>query len=134
MKFITQILGGFISITFIVIVILFQQEIRKYLSQLGKGKLIKNKHLLKFFNPENKENLNIKAIKKRTEFQKTKTGAIIVITQTDDLSFICENAVQIDSKITYPLIESIFYKNSPLHDGAIVIRNNRIQSIDVYYP
>tara|TARA_Y100001954_G_scaffold191968_1_gene206516 strand:- start:590 stop:1381 length:792 start_codon:yes stop_codon:yes gene_type:complete len=127
MKFITQILGGFISITFIVIVILFQQEIRKYLSQLGKGKLIKNKHLLKFFNSENKENLNIKAIVKACrEFQKTKTGAIIVITQTDDLSFICENAVQIDSKISYPLIESIFYKNSPLHDGAIVIRNNRI--------
>ena len=103
MKFITQILGGFISITFIVIVILFQQEIRKYLSQLGKGKLIKNKHLLKFFNSENKENLNIKAIVKACrEFQKTKTGAIIVITQTDDLSFICENAVQIDSKISYP--------------------------------
>ena len=65
MKFITQILGGFISITFIVIVILFQQEIRKYLSQLGKGKLIKNKHLLKFFNSENEENLNIKAIIKK---------------------------------------------------------------------
>ena len=62
MKFITQILGGFISITFIVIVILFQQEIRKYLSQLGKGKLIKNKYLLKFFNSKNEENLNIKAI------------------------------------------------------------------------
>ena len=42
MRYITQILGGFISITFIVIVILFQQEIRKYLSQIGKGKVIKN--------------------------------------------------------------------------------------------
>ena len=127
MKFITQILGGFISITFIVIVILFQQEIRKYLSQLGKGKLIKNKYLLKFFNSENEDKLNTKSIVKAcTEFQKTNTGAIIVITQTDDLSFICENAVQIDSKISYPLLESIFYKNSPLHDGAIVIRNNRI--------
>ena len=121
MKFITQILGGFISITFIVIVILFQQEIRKYLSQLGKGKLIKNKHLLKFFNSENEENLNIKAIiKSCREFQKTKTGAIIVITQTDDLNFICENGVQINSKITYPLLESIFYKNSPLHDGELL--------------
>ena len=127
MKFITQILGGFISITFIVIVILFQQEIRKYLSQLGKGKLIKNKYLLKFFNSENEDKLNTKSIVKAcTEFQKTNTGAIIVITQTDDLSFICENAVQIDSEISYPLLNSIFYKNSPLHDGAIVIRNNRI--------
>ena len=50
MRYITQILGGFISITFIVIVILFQQEIRKYLSQIGKGKVIKNQKLLKIFN------------------------------------------------------------------------------------
>lgn len=135
MKFITQILGGFISITFIVIVILFQQEIRKYLSQLGKGKLIKNKYLLKFFNSENENKLNTKAIVKAcTEFQKTNTGAIIVITQTDDLSFICENAVQINSEISYPLLQSIFYKNSPLHDGAIIIRNNKIISARCILP
>lgn len=127
MKFITQILGGFISITFIVIVILFQQEIRKYLSQLGKGKILKNKNFLKFFNSENEEKLNKKSIVKAcSEFQKSKTGAIIVITQTDDLSFICENAVQINSEINFPVLHSIFFKNSPLHDGAIVIRNNRI--------
>ena len=135
MKFITQILGGFISITFIVIVILFQQEIRKYLSQLGKGKLIKNKYLLKFFNSKNENKLNTKAIVKACKkFQKTNTGAIIVITQTDDLSFICENAVQINSEISYPLLESIFYKNSPLHDGAIIIRNNRIISARCILP
>jgi diadenylate cyclase len=127
MRFITQILGGFISITFIVIVILFQQEIRNYLSKLGKGKIIKNKNLLKYFNSENDTNLNIKAIVKAcAEFQKTKTGAIIVLTQTDDLNYICENAVNLDSEISYPLLDSIFYKNSPLHDGAIVIRNNKI--------
>ena len=75
MKFITQILGGFISITFIVIVILFQQEIRKYLSQLGKGKILKNKNFLKFFNSENEEKLNKKSIVKAcSEFQKSKTG------------------------------------------------------------
>ena len=140
MRYITQILGGFISITFIVIVILFQQEIRKYLSQIGKGKIIKNQKLLKIFNKvlknqkllkifntENEENLNIDAIVKAcTTFQKSKTGAIIVLSLTDDLNYITESAVQIDSEITFPLLESIFYKNSPLHDGAVVIRNNRI--------
>jgi len=140
MRYITQILGGFISITFIVIVILFQQEIRKYLSQIGKGKIIKNpkllkifnkviknQKLLKIFNTENEENLNIDDIVKAcTTFQKSKTGAIIVLSLTDDLNYITESAVQIDSEITFPLLESIFYKNSPLHDGAVVIRNNRI--------
>ncbi len=127
MKYITQILGGFISITFIVIVILFQQEIRKYLNQIGKTKIIKNKTFLRFFNSENEIKLNIKDITKACiEFKKSKTGAIIVITNTDDLNYICESAVKLDSIISYPLLESIFFKNSSLHDGAIVIRDNRI--------
>ncbi len=127
MRYITQILGGFISITFIVIVILFQQEIRKYLSKIGKGKVIKNQKILKIFNTKNEENINVDAIVKAcASFQKNKTGAIIVLTLTDDLNYITESAVQIDSEITFPLLESIFYKNSPLHDGAVIIRNNRI--------
>ena len=127
LKYISQLIGGFVAAGFIVIVILFQQEIRKYLSQIGKGKVIKNQKLLKFFNTENDENLNIDAIVKSCiTFQKSKTGAIIVLTLTDDLNYITESAVQIDSEITFPLLESIFYKNSPLHDGAVVIRNNRI--------
>ena len=140
MRFITQIIGGFIPFAFIIIIILFQQEIRKYLSQIGKGnviknqklvkifnKIIKNQKLLKIFNTENEENLNIDDIVKAcTTFQKSKTGAIIVLSLTDDLNYITESAVQIDSEITFPLLESIFYKNSPLHDGAVVIKNNRI--------
>jgi diadenylate cyclase len=127
LKYISQLIGGFVAAGFIVIVILFQQEIRKYLSQIGKGKVIKNQKLLKFFNTENDKNLNIDAIiKSCITFQKSKTGAIIVLTLTDDLNYITESAVQIDSEITFPLLESIFYKNSPLHDGAVVIRNNRI--------
>ena len=140
MRFITQIIGGFIPFAFIIIIILFQQEIRKYLSQIGKGKVIKNprllkifnkviknQKLLKIFNTEDEENLNIDAIVKAcTAFQKSKTGAIIVLSLTDDLNYITESAVQIDSEITFPLLESVFYKNSPLHDGAVVIKNNRI--------
>ena len=127
LKYISQLIGGFVAAGFIVIVILFQQEIRKYLSQIGKGKVIKNQKILRFFNTENDENLNIDDIVKAcVAFQKSKTGAIIVLTLTDDLNYITESAVQIDSKITFPLLESIFYKNSPLHDGAVIIRNNRI--------
>ena len=64
LKYISQLIGGFVAAGFIVIVILFQQEIRKYLSQIGKGKVIKNQKLLKFFNTENDKNLNIDAIVK----------------------------------------------------------------------
>ena len=127
LKYISQLIGGFVGAGFITIIILFQQEIRKYLSQIGKRGVIKNKKLLKIFNAKYEENLNIDAIVKAcTSFQKSKTGAIIVLSLTDDLNYITESAVQIDSEITFPLLESIFYKNSPLHDGAVVIRNNRI--------
>jgi len=127
LKYISQLIGGFVGAGFITIIILFQQEIRKYLSQIGKRGVIKNKKLLKIFNAKYEENLNIDAIVKAcTSFQKSKTGAIIVLSLTDDLNYITESAVQIDSEITFPLLESIFYKNSPLHDGAVVIKNNRI--------
>ena len=127
LKYISQLIGGFVGAGFITIIILFQQEIRKYLSQIGKGGVIKNQILLKFFNTKYEENLNINDIVKAcSSFQKSKTGAIIVLSFTDDLNYITESAVQIDSEITFPLLESIFYKNSPLHDGAVIIRNNRI--------
>ena len=140
MKFITQILGLISSVGFIGIVILFQPEIRKYLSQIGKGnviknekllkifnKIVKNQKILKIFNSDKEENLNIETIIKTcTAFQKSKTGAILVLTLTDNLNYITESAVEIDADITFPLLESIFYKNSPLHDGAVIIRNNRI--------
>lgn len=126
MKFITQILGGFISITFIMIVILFQQEIRKYLNQLGKGKLVNNQ-LSKIFKSEISEKLNIDAIiKSCISFSQNKTGAIIVLTQTDSLDYITDTAVELEAKISFSLLDSIFYKNSRLHDGAVLIRNNKI--------
>ena len=127
MRFITQIIGGFISVTFIIIVILFQQEIRKYLNQLGKGKIVKNNQVLKFFNSDNSESLNVEEILRSCYFfSKNKTGAIIVLTQKDDLHYITESSVKIESYISFPLLQSIFQKNSPLHDGAVVIRNNKL--------
>ena len=58
----------------------------------------------------------------------TKTGAIIIITLIDNLAVYSESGVEMNSTISVPMIESIFYKNSPLHDGAVIIRNNTIIS------
>ena len=65
---------------------------------------------------------------------KTKTGAIIIITQIDDLAIFCESGVEMNAEISTPMIESIFYKNSPLHDGAAIIRNNKIISASSILP
>ncbi len=63
-----------------------------------------------------------------------KTGAIIVITKNSDLKFYTNTGEPIEAKVSIKLIESIFYKNSPLHDGAIIITNNIIRAARCVLP
>ena len=129
-QLLSKILGAFIGVGVIILAIVFQQELRKFLMMIGKGKLIKNKGLFKFnFSIEHDNYLNSYAISKACkEMAKTKTGAIIIVTQMDDLAVFAESGVEMNAIISVPMIESIFYKNSPLHDGAVIIKNNKIIS------
>ena len=135
-QLLSEILGQFIGVGVIILVIVFQQELRKFLMFIGKGKLIKNKGIFKFnFKVEHENNLNTSAIAKACEdMAKTKTGAIMVITQMDDLAVFAETGVAMNAEISVPMIESIFYKNSPLHDGAVIIRDNKIISARCVLP
>ena len=135
-QLLSEILGQFIGVGVIILVIVFQQELRKFLMFIGKGKLIKNKGILKFnFKVEHENNLNTSAIAKACEdMAKTKTGSIMVITQMDDLAVFAETGVAMNAEISVPMIESIFYKNSPLHDGAVIIRDNKIISARCVLP
>jgi len=135
-QLLSEILGQFIGVGVIILVIVFQQELRKFLMFIGKGKLIKNKGIFKFnFKVEHENNLNTSAIAKACEdMAKTKTGAIMVITQMDGLAVFAETGVAMNAEISVPMIESIFYKNSPLHDGAVIIRGNKIISARCVLP
>ena len=135
-QLLSEILGQFIGVGVIILVIVFQQELRKFLMFIGKGKLIKNKGIFKFnFKVEHENNLNTSAIAKACEdMAKTKTGSIMVITQMDDLAVFAETGVAMNAEISVPMIESIFYKNSPLHDGAVIIRDNTIISARCVLP
>lgn len=73
----------------------------------------------------------IKACRNMSE---NKTGALIVIANDSDLSFYAQTGDIIDSTITESLLESIFYKNSPLHDGAVIIQNNKIHAVRCVLP
>lgn len=129
-QLLSEILGQFIGVGVIILAIVFQQELRKFLMIIGKGKIIKNNGFLKFnFISAHDNLLNIKAISKACiSMSKTKTGAIMIITQVDDLAVFCESGIEMNALISTPMIESIFYKNSPLHDGAVIIKNNKIVS------
>ncbi|MEE2931030.1 MAG: diadenylate cyclase CdaA [Bacteroidota bacterium] len=136
LQLLSEILGQFIGVGVIILAIVFQQELRKFLMMIGRAKLIKNKGIFRFnFSDPTKKKLNFLAITNACiELSKTKTGAIIVITQIDDLAVFAESGVQMNSKISTPILKSIFYKNSPLHDGAIIIRNNIIVSAKCILP
>ena len=135
-QLLSEILGQFMGLGVLIIAIVFQQELRKFLMLIGRAKIINNKGLLKFnFNIKDKNTLNISAISKACQhMSEQKTGAIIIITQIDDLAVFCETGISMDSKLSHPILESIFFKNSPLHDGAIIIRNNIIISARCVLP
>ena len=97
---------------------------------IGKGKVLKNKGLFKFnFSKAHDNYLKTTVIAEACgNMAKTKTGAIMILTQIDDLAVFCESGVEMNAIISVPMIESIFYKNSPLHDGAVIIRDNKIIS------
>lgn len=130
------IINKTLSAGIIAIVIIFQPELRRALEQLGKKNL-----LFKFFkigsNTED-ERFSDKSIEEITratfEMAKVKTGALIVITRDHDLSQYVETGISIDAKITSQLLINIFEKNTPLHDGAVVIEGDRIVAATCYLP
>ena len=127
LQLLSNILGVAAAGGGLILAIVFQQELRKFLILIGRARLIKNKGFFKF-NLQNNENiLDIDTLKKScNDFSKTKTGTLLVITHSDDLAFFTESGIHIDAKLSVPLLKSIFFKNSPLHDGAVIIRNNKI--------
>ena len=126
-QLLSEILGQFIGLGVIILAIVFQQELRKFLILIGKGKIIKNNKLFKVtFSKELEIKLNTSIVSKACENMST--------TKTGDLGVFSESGVEINAQISEPIIDSIFYKNSPLHDGAMIIRNNKIISARCVLP
>jgi len=136
MTLLGEILSQFIGVGVIAVMIVFQQEIRRFLIMLGTSATFNSSFLNPFkklkINELNKKcNIIMTACKKMSS---TKTGAIIVLTRTNEIESITENGESIDAKLSITMIENIFFKNNPLHDGAIVITNNRIISAKCILP
>ena len=128
MELLTTILGAFVSVGFIALIIIFQPEIRRFLftigakTQSGENKFFRIFHRKKQHVSLDTETLCL-ACKSMSDI---KQGALIVITRQNTVPDIVMTGVGIDAEISKPLIENIFFKNSPLHDGAMIITDNRI--------
>lgn len=132
MSLISSILGQILGVGVIALLIIFQQEIRRFLLHLGNKYLNtgKSKILSKLFSINNQESIHSKSLEELTgacgRMADSKTGALILVAHTSRLEYVVETGDTIDSRISGRLIENIFWKNTPLHDGAMIINNDRI--------
>lgn len=138
MKLIGTILDKFMSIGLLVLVILFQDQIKRFLVELGDHK--RWRFLRKIFTrshgdaTDDSRRLVLPIVYACMNMSKTKTGALIVIEQEMPLENYEKTGDVIDALINARLIENIFFKNSPLHDGAMIIARDRIASVGCILP
>ncbi|AZV58697.1 diadenylate cyclase CdaA [Clostridium sp. AWRP] len=125
------ILTKTLTIGVLSIVIIFQPEIRRALEQLGRT-AFNDKHILE--DEETMEKVITEIANSVGNLSESKTGALIVIEQVTGLGDIINTGTKIDALVSSALLENIFVVNTPLHDGAAVIRNNRIVSAGCFLP
>ena len=138
MEMLSGILGYLLSGGVIALIIVFQQEIRKFLLMIGTANFSSKRgflNQLKFLQSEINSETDVEVIVKTLEkLSTTKTGVLLVIERTNKLDFLVNSGDQMNALVNGALIESIFYKNSPLHDGATVIRDNYVIATRVTLP
>ncbi|AOR28886.1 diadenylate cyclase [Formosa sp. Hel1_33_131] len=138
MRMLSKILGGFMSVGIIALIVVFQPEIRKFLLMIGSTNLSKSGSFMKRFSfvkaQQNTASDAEVIVKSCTKMGSSKTGALIVIERNNNLDFLVETGDDMKITVTQPILESIFFKNSPLHDGAIIISENVIKATRVILP
>lgn len=137
MRLLGTIMDKLVSVGVIGLIILFQEEIRKFLYQLGAHQRFQA--FVKLFSngakegEEDKETI-VPIVLSCMSMAKSRVGALIVIERGVSLNDIVDTGDLIDAKINQRLIENIFFKNSPLHDGAIVISKKRVKAAGCILP
>ena len=140
MRLLGSILDKLVSVGVIALIVLFQDDIRKFLYNLGAHRRMKA--FTRFFTSSKGKDKAKKQVKETImpivmaamNMSKGKVGALIVIERLVPLNDIVVTGDQIDAAINQRLIENIFFKNSPLHDGAVVIANKRIKAAGCILP
>ncbi len=139
MILLTEILGAFISVGFIALIVVFQPEIRQFLLLLGTTSFMagnrKRRFLFWRISMANDEKLEVdKIVKACQSMSNQKTGALIILAKTNELKAYIQTGELIDARLSDQLIETIFFKNSPLHDGALIITGNSIKAARCILP
>ncbi len=126
-----------ISVGIIALVIIFQPELRKALEQLGRKRIFNGFSLFdgSKYKEERFSSKTVNELVRATyELARNKTGALIVIEQDMRLTDYENTGIEVDAVVTSQLLINIFEHNTPLHDGAVIVRNDRITSATCYLP
>ena len=126
------LLRNFVTMGFFALIVLFQPELRRGLEQLGRRNIVSGQ-----FRSLDKENA-IEVVKEIVaavdDFSATRTGALIVFERETMLNDIIETGTIVDARISVRLLGNLFYEGSPLHDGAVIIRGDRIHAASCVLP
>jgi uncharacterized protein (TIGR00159 family) len=137
MEMLSGILGQFVGVGGLAALILFQQEIRKILLLIGKSSIISEEGLFRkiFSGSANRDNLQLlPVIEAAKALSQSHSGALIVFARSTELKFYAETGDSIDAVLSKRLLQSIFVKTSPLHDGAVIIAKGRIKAARCILP
>ncbi len=125
LKILNFILSSIMTWGVFALIVIFQPELRRALEQLGTNKLTKFFGINKDIETRTKEDI-YKVVIAAEELSKTKTGGLIVIERDIEIKDIISTGIEINSEVSPQLLVNIFVPNTPLHDGAVVISNNKI--------
>lgn len=138
MEMLSNVLGEFIGVGMFALIVVFQQEIRKFLLMIGSTNFARRRKFLqtlKLIKDDLETPNDVEAIVRACEnMGKSNTGALIVIQKSTSLDFVKNTGDNMKILVNQPIIESIFHKNSILHDGAIIIEDNYITATRVVLP
>lgn len=140
MDVLSNILGNFISVGFFALIVVFQQEIRKFLLLIGSTNFATRRNVMRYFNFLNQRQAPLSTLKVAAllracqSMAEDRTGAIIVLERSNSLDFLKSTGEASKIELSQNILASIFFKNGPLHDGAIIVKNNTITATRVILP
>ena len=128
MRFCSQIFGGIINIGIIALVIVFQPEVRKFLLLIGTKTQLTGDTFVKRFqfwrrDVAGRAGINLDPC---MHMSSSKTGALIIFQRANSVEELVRTGELINAQVSAPLLETLFFKNSPLHDGAVLVKDNTV--------
>ncbi len=137
MKLLSEVLDQFLGVGFIALIIVFQQEIRKFLLVIGSSSFGRRRRFLRqlLWLRQDESELDVDPIvHAMSQMSDTKTGALIAVERKMPLGYYAQTGVALNAKVGSRLLQSIFFKDAPLHDGAVIISSDKIVAASAILP